>query len=133
MFIYQQSRGAEGAKESPGESMDPLVLGERRIGGTSQRKKSRFSRLGRSLIQSFCSVIIKKAGSVYHYLKEKNKWGELNNKPREVFLKKIWEASCLPVLKIFVSNFSSGDSKTWEVLCFEAKFVFTAVLNLVLL
>lgn len=85
--------------------MDPLVLGERRIGGTSQRKKSRFSRLGRSLIQSFCSVIIKKAGSVYHYLKEKNKWGELNNKPREVFLKKYGKPRVYQFLKYLCQTF----------------------------
>lgn len=64
---------------------------------------------------------------------KKKQTGELNNKPRKVFLKKYGKPHVSPVLKRFVSNFPGGESKPWEVLCFETKLVFTAVLNLVLL
>lgn len=88
-FISQQRRGA-GAKETPGELMDPLVLGETTLEVTSQRKKknkSGFSCLGCSLIQSFCSIIIKKAGSVY--LKEKANGGELKQQTKKSISEKI--------------------------------------------
>lgn len=64
---------------------------------------------------------------------KKKQIGELNNQPRKVFLKKYRKPPFSLILKRFVSNFSSGESKTWGFLCLETKLVFTAVLNLVLL
>lgn len=74
--LFIASRAEEQEKEPRKLQVSPWIHWCWEKGGlevTSQRKKSRFSCPGCSLILSFCSVIIKKAGSVYHYLKEKTK------------------------------------------------------------
>lgn len=129
-FISQQRRGA-GAKETPGEFMDPLVLGETTLEVTSQRKKKKQKWLFLSRVQLNPILLLHNYKESWKCLPErKSKRGGIKTTNQEKYF---WKKSVSPVLKRFVSNFSRGESKTWGVVCFETKLVFTAVVNLVLL